>query len=125
MVARILSTNPALDAIQVRNMLVNAALVDDCVTADGTRAVPNEVWGYGKLDTAVGVATPLPSDLRITTDVLPEGVVGQAVQRGADGQRGTLPYAWSIASGGLPAGLTLSGGVISGTPRAGGQAAFT
>jgi hypothetical protein len=39
---------------------------------------------------------------------------------------GTAPYAWSIASGSLPAGLTLSAaGVISGTPTADGTSSFT
>jgi len=40
---------------------------------------------------------------------------------------GTPPYTWSIASGALPAGLTLTAatGVISGTPTATGTASFT
>jgi subtilisin family serine protease len=50
--ARILSTNPTLDAIQVRNVLVNSATTDTF-----TGAVPNEVWGYGKVDLTVGGGT--------------------------------------------------------------------
>jgi M6 family metalloprotease-like protein len=38
---------------------------------------------------------------------------------------GTLPYSWSISAGALPAGLTLSGGTISGTPSAAGSYSFT
>ena len=39
---------------------------------------------------------------------------------------GTGPYTFSLLSGALPAGLTLSSaGVISGTPTAGGTAVFT
>jgi hypothetical protein len=40
---------------------------------------------------------------------------------------GTAPYTWSIASGALPAGLTLQPGtgVISGSPKAGGTFSFT
>ena len=66
--ARILSTRPTLDAIQVRNMLINSALADAF-----TGPVPNERWGYGKASEEVGAA-PLPSDLRITVDALPAGV---------------------------------------------------
>ena len=54
----------------------------------------------------------------ITISSLPDGMVGQlypATQLQASG--GQPPYQWSIASGGLPAGLQLSGaGLLSGTP---------
>ena len=124
-VARILSTNAALDAVQVRNMLVNSALVDGFVTAGGTRAVPNDLWGYGKLDTAVGATTPLPSDLRISADTLPDGVVGRPYSVVLTASGGTLPYTWSIAGGSLPGGLTLSGALLAGTPLTAGQSTFT
>jgi hypothetical protein len=125
-VARILSTNPGLDAVQVRNVLVNSALVDGFVTAGGTRAVPNEPWGYGKLDTAVGVATPLPSDLRITTDELPAGAIDQPYSVVMTASGGTLPYTWSIAAGSLPSGLILSAnGALGGTATQGGSFSVT
>jgi hypothetical protein len=39
---------------------------------------------------------------------------------------GTAPYMWSVASGSLPPGLTLSGrGVINGTPTTATAASFT
>jgi hypothetical protein len=38
---------------------------------------------------------------------------------------GTAPYTWSLVSGTLPAGITLSGAVISGTPTAAGTSNFT
>lgn len=50
--------------------------------------------------------------------------VGYSVTLTATG--GTTPYAWTLNSGTLPAGLTLSEtGVISGTPTATGTATFT
>jgi sugar lactone lactonase YvrE len=43
-----------------------------------------------------------------------------------DAAGGTSPYTWSVASGSLPAGLTLSSsGVISGTPSAQGTSTFS
>ena len=83
------STNPTLDAIQVRNMLVNSAVADGF-----TGAVPNERWGYGKVDEAVGGA-PLPSDLRITVDALPGGVRTSRTTSSSPPSGGRLPYTWS------------------------------
>lgn len=64
--------------------------------------------------------------VKITTTSLPNGAVQVAYSTTLQAIGGTLPYTWSIASGQLPAGLTLSAaGVISGTPTAAGLATFT
>lgn len=64
--------------------------------------------------------------LFVTTSTLPGGTVGvpyTTQQLTATG--GTNSYTWSIASGTLPAGLTLSSaGAITGTPTAAGTSAF-
>jgi len=118
--ARVLGTNASLDGVQVRNVLVNSALADAF-----TGAVPNEEWGYGKADLAVGGAT-LPSDLRVTTDALPDAVVDEEYAFFFTASGGKLPYAWSLESGSLPSGLTLDArGQVSGTPTAAGASAFT
>jgi hypothetical protein len=55
----------------------------------------------------------------ITTTSLPNGQVGTAYSTSLAASGGTQPYTWSLTSGALPAGLSLSaGGVISGTPTA-------
>lgn len=64
--------------------------------------------------------------LRITTSSLPEGTeqVGYAATLAATNGNGTLT--WSLAGGGLPAGLTLNDdGTISGTPGEKGSSDFT
>src|SRR5262249_10843973 len=64
--------------------------------------------------------------LTITTTALPGARVGVAYSATLTATGGTPPYTWSIASGTLPAGLTLtSAGVISGTPTAIGTSSFT
>jgi Bacterial Ig-like domain (group 3) len=65
--------------------------------------------------------------LAITTISLPDGTAGTAYTDTLAAVNGTSPYSWSLASGSsLPSGLTLSpGGVISGTPQAGGTFSFT
>jgi hypothetical protein len=61
------------------------------------------------------ISTP-PS---ISTSSLPNGTVGTAYSQMLTATGGTSPYSWTIASGSLPAGLTLSSnGLISGTPTA-------
>ena len=64
--------------------------------------------------------------LAITTTSLPSGVVGSAYSATLVASGGTPPYSWSLISGSLPPGLTLSAaGAISGTPTSTGPVAFT
>jgi hypothetical protein len=56
----------------------------------------------------------------------PNGTVNVPYVSVLQASGGTSPYNWSITSGTLPAGLSLSGtGVISGTPTAAGTSTFT
>jgi hypothetical protein len=64
--------------------------------------------------------------LAITTATLPAATVGTKYSARLAAQGGTTPYTWSIVSGKLPTGLTLSStGVITGTPTAKGTFSFT
>jgi Putative Ig domain len=64
--------------------------------------------------------------LCITTTALPGGTAAKPYSTTLAAVSGTQPYHWSLASGMLPPGLTLSPtGTISGTPTAGGTFAFT
>ncbi len=56
---------------------------------------------------------------------LPNGVVGTAYNQTLSGSDGTAPYSFAVTSGALPAGLSLSGTDISGTPTATTSATFT
>ncbi len=64
--------------------------------------------------------------LMITTTQLPSGTQGVGYQATLSAIGGVPPYTWSIASGSLPAGLSLnsSSGLISGTPTAQGESSF-
>ena len=57
---------------------------------------------------------------------LPAATVGAAYSQTITASGGTSPYSFAVTSGSLPAGLSLaSGGVLSGTPTAGGTFSFT
>src|SRR5664280_526997 len=70
----------------------------------------------------IGVA----GSLGINPATLPDGFLGTAYSQTLTVTGGTGPYTFSITSGALPNGLTLSSaGVISGTPTTGGPFTFT
>jgi hypothetical protein len=64
--------------------------------------------------------------LVITTTSLPNGLVSAAYSATLQSSGGAGTITWSVSSGSLPAGLTLSGsGTIAGTPTTAGTASFT
>ena len=64
--------------------------------------------------------------LTITTAWLPDSIVGASYSQPLTASGGTAPYAWSLASGQIPPGLTLlDNGVVQGTPTNGGTFSFT
>ena len=64
-------------------------------------------------------AAPTSSQLQITTGSLSQGLVGQSYSATLSATGGSGSYSWALASGTLPAGLSLSSaGVLSGTPTA-------
>jgi hypothetical protein len=84
--------------------------------------------GSGDVDTGEFTITVLPAgSLTIVTSSLPAGEVGKDYSGLIEAVGGTAPYAWSIASGVLPPGLSLdaASGAISGTPSSSGTYLFT
>ncbi len=65
--------------------------------------------------------------LAVSTTSLGAGTVNVSYSQTLTATGGVSPYTWSISSGSLPAGLTLtaSTGVISGTPTTAGSSSFT
>jgi Domain of unknown function (DUF4082)/Bacterial Ig-like domain (group 2)/Putative Ig domain/Bacterial Ig domain len=65
--------------------------------------------------------------LTILTTSLPDGYLNVASTTMMKASGGATPYTWSIASGAMPTGLSLTSntGVISGTPNATGTFSFT
>jgi hypothetical protein len=71
----------------------------------------------------IPVSDPIP--LSITTLFLPAVTAGNSYGQVLAATGGTPPYTWAVTSGALPAGLTLTSGVISGIPSVAGTFNFT
>ncbi len=73
-----------------------------------------------------GGSTPPVNPLSVTTTSLASGQTSTAYSATLSATGGVAPYSWTVKSGTLPAGLSLStAGVIAGTPTAAGAANVT
>jgi sugar lactone lactonase YvrE len=103
-------------------------LADFAAGASGKNQVPLASIAGSQTGIAVpfGVAISPPL-LGISTAVLSAGTTGTAYSQKLGAAGGAPPYSWSLATGKLPAGLTLnpSTGAITGTPTTAGTFSFT
>ena len=117
--------------------LDGADLSVSAIHADGTlKGLFTSANGWttqnGKLPGLFGNTVAVPPHLSstpvtpvITTTSLSNGTIGETYSEHLFAT-GTYPITWSVASGALPAGLSLStGGIISGVPTATGTFTFT
>jgi subtilisin family serine protease len=119
--ARYLSAVPTATTAQVAAAIVGGAAANQ-VSSPGSGS-PNLLANTSFVDALVGAP---PSALSITTTSLPGGAIGIAYSQSLAATGGATPYTWSISSGALPSGLTLSAaGIISGTPAVSGTSSFT
>lgn len=77
------------------------------------------------------VASPCLANVSISTTVVPNGIVKDAYLGVVAASGGCTPYKWSISSGKLPAGVTMSTSssttsvTLSGTPTTAASSSFT
>ncbi len=106
--------------------LSSAGLVSGTPTAAGSSTFIVQVTDASSRTATKALTLQVSASITITTTTLPGGTVGTSYSQQLSAAGGATPYAWTIASGSLPAGLTLSAsGVISGTPTAAGSPSFT
>ena len=91
----------------------------------GTFPVTVEVTDSSSASATKDLVINVAPALTITTGALPTGKAGSEYSAQLEAIGGSPPYTWSIASGALPAGLSLKGSQISGTPASGGTRDFT
>ena len=109
--------------------LSSAGTISGTPTTSGTSTFTVAVKDSGSPAQSVSSQvsiTVVPPGLAVRSLSLGSGLVGSSYTTTLSASGGTPGYTWSLASGSLPAGLTLSSaGVISGTPTATGTATFT
>jgi hypothetical protein len=96
-------------------------------TTAGTSSFTVKVTDAKGLSATATLGILVVSQLTVTTTSLPIGVTGTTYSQALQATGGAAPYTWSIASGNLPGGLSLTPGtgVISGTPTTAGTSNFT
>jgi Putative Ig domain len=106
-----------LTALVPANLIASAGSASvTVVNAGGATSAP-VIFTMGPAPTPLTVVPP---------STLPSGSVGTYYSQSLYASGGTAPYSWSLLSGTLPPGLSISStGVITGTPTAPGTAAFT
>ena len=100
-------------------------IISGTPTAAGTFNVSLQVTDSNSQATSTAYTIKV-TELNITTNAVPKGVVGAAYTKNLAATGGTTPYTWSLESGNLPPGLALdTSGALTGTPTAAGAFTFT
>jgi hypothetical protein len=94
-------------------------------TVSGSPGTATFTLAYGTV-TSGSLSITTAAAPSITTGSLPSGTVGTAYSQTLAAAGGTPPLVWSVSSGVLPTGTSLSsGGVLAGTPTVAGVYSFT
>lgn len=98
----------------------------ECLFGECIECVNDEGCDAGLVCDQGQCVEPAVSGVEITTTTLPDGVVNVPYTATLEAAGGTEPYAWALASGTLPAGMTLDAtpGVLRGTPTTAGDYSF-
>ena len=99
-------------------------LISGIPTAMGTSNFTVQVKDSLGATATAAVSITINSPLAITNS-LPNGSVGVAYSASISATGGTTPYICSMTAGTLPAGLSMSGCTVSGTPTTAGSATVT
>ena len=115
------SINPSFTASQIRNSIIKTVTA---TTSLSRLTVTGGRLNIGAMATDCAGATPPPTPTPLSLanpqQTFPSGVTGTSYLQTIQTNNGTGQNVWSITSGVLPTGLTLAGGVISGTPTTAG-----
>lgn len=103
-----------------------AGVISGTPTTDGSNSIAMTVTSGDGQTAQKTLPLVVSNALTVTTPSLSDGQVGVAYSAALAATGGAGSITWALASGSLPAGLTLStGGTISGTPSAIGAQTFT
>jgi hypothetical protein len=106
--------------------LSSAGLLSGTTTATGPFSVTIRAFDAGEFSgTRAYTLTVVAPTIALSPASLPAGTVGTTYHQAITASGGQAPYTYAVTAGSLPAGLTLSGGVLTGTPTASGTSTFT
>ena len=106
--------------------LSSVGVITGTPTTAGTSAFSVGVTDAGGQRVTNNFSVTVVAKVSIVASTPPAGVIGQPYSAALSASNGTAPYSFTVASGSLPAGLTLSStGMVSGTPTAAGTFSFT
>ena len=104
----------------------STGLLSGTPTAAGTYSFTVKVTDQAGLSDTEAVSLPIIAGPSLSFPAPPAGWTNTVYTNTLTVSGGTGPYAWSVSSGSLPAGISLSpSGVLSGTPTATGTLSFT
>jgi uncharacterized protein (TIGR03437 family) len=113
-------------AIQGITIDFNTGLISGTAQSAGMFAFSVTVSDNAGAQTTVNFSITASGLFSISTTALPAGAAGVAYSQGLQATGGQSPYTWTISSGSLPPGLTMTqSGSINGTPTQNGQFTFT
>jgi phosphodiesterase/alkaline phosphatase D-like protein len=113
-----------VEGSRIRVYLDGVLLFD--VTDGALAAGKIALYCWGNAGSQFDDVKVVPLSFFIATSSLPDGDKGVAYSQTLEAVGGVPPYSWSLASGTLPAGLSLSSsGGISGTPTTAGEFDFS
>ena len=105
--------------------LSTAGVISGTPSAAGTSSFAVQVADSSGAKATAQLTIAVTAALSVTTQSLPGGVVATAYSQTLAASGGTGGNSWTVSTGNLPAGLSLSSaGVISGTPTAAGTSSF-
>ncbi len=105
----------------------SAGVISGTPTAAGSFSVTVQATDSAQVTASKAYSvTVATAAVTITTATLPGGTVGTPYSQTLAASGGTAPLTWSVSTGALPTGLTLSAtGSLTGTPTAAGTFTFT
>jgi uncharacterized repeat protein (TIGR01451 family) len=107
--------------------LTSAGVLAGTPTSAGSYAFSVKVTDQNNGAATTSVTLVIAAGPALNFTAPPAGEIGAAYSDTLTASGGTGPYAWSVSSGSLPAGITLnpSSGALSGTPTVAGTFTFT